>query len=290
MTPLTPEELHQLRQELADITRRTPRLRRVARNPQGRDFVIGDVHGAFDQVIQGMRAVGFNRTVDRLFSVGDLVDRGEGSARASAFLDQPYVHATQGNHEADLVDLYAAQDNPCEILHALASINFNGMGWLATTTPEERIGLVKRFASLPIAMEIQTARGTVGLIHGEVPRGMNWPTFTAAIEAGDKRAIASCLQGRTRLRSQDATGVPGIGRIFAGHTPQFNGAVRIANCVWIDTGAVFAELKTEPNAALTFADMAFKTNALFSPRQVGATRVLDDASDAPFGNYAGPSP
>ncbi|WP_298706156.1 metallophosphoesterase [uncultured Variovorax sp.] len=290
MTPLTPEDLCQLRRDLAEITRSSPRLRKVALNPHGRDFVIGDVHGAFDQVLQGMKAVGFNRLADRLFSVGDLIDRGAGSSRAGAFLDQPYVHAIPGNHEADLVDLYLTQDDPCGVLAAVASINFNGMGWLSTTTPDERIALVKRFASLPIAMEVQTARGTVGLVHGEVPRGMDWPSFTSAIEAGDKHTIASCLQGRTRLRSQDATGVPGIGRIFAGHTPQFDGATRLGNCYAIDTGAVFAELSTEPNAALTFADMAFKTGALFTPRPAGDARVLDDTTDEPFGNYAGPLP
>lgn len=288
MTHFTPAQLHRLRNDLAEISSSTPRFRRLEVNAHGRDYVIGDVHGAFDQVLQGMKAVGFDRQADRLFSVGDLVDRGPGSPRARAFLDQPYVHAAQGNHEADLVEIYAGQEEPCKVIAALAEINFNGMGWLASTTTDERADLVKRFAALPIAMEVPTARGTVGLVHGEVPRGMDWSTFTAAIEAGDKRAIASCLQGRTRLRSQDATGVPGIGRIFAGHTPQFSGATRLANVYAIDTGAIFAEIQTEPGAALTFAEMTFKTDALFSPRPAGAARVLDGTADEPFGSYAAP--
>lgn len=290
MTPFTPAQLRQLRSDLGEIAKSTPRLRRVPLNPLGRDFVIGDVHGAFDQVLQGMKAVGFNRLADRLFSVGDLIDRGPGSGRARAFLEQPYVHAIPGNHEVDLIEIYAEQEHPCQVLAALAEINFNGMGWLAATTPEERAALVKSFAALPIAMEIQTLRGSVGLVHGEVPRGMDWATFTAAIEAGDKHAIASCLRGRTRLRTQDSTGVPGIGRVFAGHTPQFSGAARLGNAYFIDTGAVFAELNAEPNAALTFAELAFKTGALFSPRSAGAARILDDTTDAPFGNYLAPRP
>lgn len=80
---------------------------RVPRNAEGRDFVVGDIHGAFDLVLEGMRRVQFDRQRDRLFCVGDLVDRGPQSARAARFLKQPYVHAVSGNHEFKLLDLYA---------------------------------------------------------------------------------------------------------------------------------------------------------------------------------------
>ena len=286
MERFTRAQLDQLRVELAAIAATAPRFVRQERNQAGRDFVIGDVHGAFDEVWKAMQLAGFDRTRDRLFSVGDLVDRGVGSHRAGRFLAQPYVHAVRGNHEADLIDLHLDNDDPDETLEVLARMNFNGMGWVAKLTAEERCGLLKRFAALPYAMEVPTTRGTVGVLHGEVPRGMDWEDFVAGLEDGDAEVLESCLRGRKRLKLGDTRGVPGIGRIFAGHTPQFGGATRLGNIFAIDSGAVFAELSDRPGAALTMANMAFQTSVLASPREVGNVRLHDQATDAPFGAYA----
>ena len=73
----------------------------------GRDFVVGDIHGAYDLVLQAMNEARFNPNTDRLFAVGDLIDRGLGSRRCLKFLAQPYVYAVRGNHEDMLLDLYA---------------------------------------------------------------------------------------------------------------------------------------------------------------------------------------
>jgi len=49
---------------------------RFALNTHRRDFAVGDIHGAFDALQRAMEAIGFDARKDRLFSVGDLVDRG----------------------------------------------------------------------------------------------------------------------------------------------------------------------------------------------------------------------
>ena len=158
--------------------------------------MIGDVHGAFDEVWKAMQAAGFNRACDRLFSVGDLIDRGADSARAGRLLDQPYVFAIQGNHEADLAEIHLEQEDPCAVLEAASRINFNGMGWLQATSAKERADLIKRFAALPIAREIPTERGTVGIVHAEVPRGMDWQTFTKSIRGTRKSSSHACRDAR----------------------------------------------------------------------------------------------
>ena len=45
-------------------------------NPAGRDLAAGDVHGHFDTLEQALEQIAFDPVSDRLFSVGDLVDRG----------------------------------------------------------------------------------------------------------------------------------------------------------------------------------------------------------------------
>ena len=49
---------------------------RFAQNTVGRDFAVGDIHGCFTELQRGLDAIGFDPSTDRLFSVGDLVDRG----------------------------------------------------------------------------------------------------------------------------------------------------------------------------------------------------------------------
>ena len=45
-------------------------------NRQGRDFVVGDVHGEFGVLENALEQIQFDFQVDRLFCVGDLIDRG----------------------------------------------------------------------------------------------------------------------------------------------------------------------------------------------------------------------
>ena len=60
---------------------------KVKANETGRDFVVGDVHGMFDSVETALAKVDFHPERDRLFSVGDLIDRGPQSKDVVRFLD-----------------------------------------------------------------------------------------------------------------------------------------------------------------------------------------------------------
>ena len=62
------------------------KLQRFELNTAGRDFGVGDIHGYFTKLQAALDAIGFNPAVDRLFSVGDLVDRGPESAEVDTWL------------------------------------------------------------------------------------------------------------------------------------------------------------------------------------------------------------
>ncbi|MBU2743239.1 metallophosphoesterase, partial [Acidithiobacillus albertensis] len=68
-----------------------------------RDFIVGDLHGHPDVLYRLMDQVGFDVDTDRLFSVGDLVDRGPNSAAAMDLLDAPWFYPVLGNHDAMLL-------------------------------------------------------------------------------------------------------------------------------------------------------------------------------------------
>lgn len=266
-------------------------VRRLRLKPHGRIFGIGDVHGAFDLVIEGMRAVQFDRRVDILLSVGDLIDRGTGSHRAPQFLSQPYVFAVAGNHEDMLRQLYANGEPSEEMLQWAA--RHNGFKWWLDTDKATRQAVLNAIKDLPLAIEVETTRGTIGIVHAEVPIGMSWQQFTANLEAQDERTIQSALWGDSRVKRQDQSGVAGIGRVFAGHRIQWNGMQRLGNVYAMDTGATFAEIAPEerPGARLTFANLEMATLKLSEPpRTSGRVDHRDGPTPSkPFGAYARPT-
>lgn len=85
--------------------RKTFRVEYLPLNEQGRDFIVGDLHGEASFLDALLARVRFDHAADRLFSVGDLVDRGPEPERCLRLADEPWFHAVQGNHDAFLADL-----------------------------------------------------------------------------------------------------------------------------------------------------------------------------------------
>lgn len=264
-----------------------PNVQRFSINAVGRDYVVGDVHGCFDQVIESMKAVRFDRSRDRLFCVGDTVDRGPGSPRALAFLRQPWVHAVRGNHEDMFLDLYQ-KDNPHPFAVEYAT-GSNGMGWWRDLPEDARREMIAEFRKLPVVIEIETARGKVGLVHADVPSLMDWQTFVAKVEADDKDVIQQAIWGRSRVSRGDESGVRGIDRIFVGHTPQ-KVANRLGNVYYIDTGAVFGVMNNDPaKGRMTIASLSAKTCEFKRDPETGKfveVRAEEPDVVTPFGRYA----
>ena len=268
-------------------------VRKLSLNQQGRDFVVGDIHGCYDLVLDALREAGFNTRRDRLLSLGDTVDRGPDSPRALAFLRQPWVHAVRGNHEDMFLELYAEDGVPPHP-HAVEFITGrNGMGWWRDLSEGMRDDMIAEFRKMPVSIEVETARGTVGLVHADVPDGLSWHEFTRAVENGDTNVVHRAVWGRDRISSKDTSGVQGIGRVFVGHTP-VSGARRLGNVYHVDTGAVFGVLRGGPeHGHLTLAHVACGTGIFDADTLSEATRAVnvlganEDTPDRPFGAYAG---
>lgn len=265
----------------------TPRVLRLPRNERGRDFVVGDIHGAYDMVIEAMRLVQFDKNSDRLFAVGDLVDRGAESWRCLRFLAQPYVFSVRGNHDHNLVSLYANGEPGEAVLEFMAARC--GMGWWLTTPHELRREILRALSALPIVIEIETRRGLVGILHGNVPPNMGWANFIGHIERGHAAVIDEAVEGRTRILSGDQSGVLGVGRVFVGHTPQRGGPKRYGNVYAVDTGAIFNMLMGKDHYGLTMANIEAASMPLvhLGEGKVARITAIPDAEEGrPFGMYA----
>ena len=211
-------------------------IKKLPLNERGRDFLIGDVHGEFSRVEELLATVGFKPEADRLISVGDLIDRGPDSDQALEWIARPWFHAVIGNHEL-MAMAHACNGGEDAAMHVM-----NGGEWMAAMDPELKEEYAEAFARLPLAIELQTARGPIGVVHADIPPGMSWSALAAELEAGDRSSANWLLWSRERLRAATEDGgtpdVVGIRRVYVGHTPLKKPA-SVGNVCFIDTGACF---------------------------------------------------
>lgn len=239
-----------------------PRVLRVPLNTAGRDFVVGDIHGAFDLLASLLAKVEFDADKDRLFSVGDLIDRGPDSILAAGWLDLSWFYCVRGNHEQLAIDglRAAAMGNP-----AWAEVHVNNGGlWFWRLPLDERQKFVSLIDQLPYVIEVETANGLVGIVHAE-PKGDDWPAFVAELEAepeaslvdpheyegrGLRQVHALWARNRYNKRKTHQPVISGVHRVIVGHTPVAS-PMLLGNIVYLDTGA-----GKKPDAPLAILELA----------------------------------
>ncbi len=199
-------------------------------NKRGRDFIVGDIHGCFALLRKAMDKVGFDQSCDRLFSVGDLVDRGPRSEEAVEWLRHPWFHAVRGNHEQMAIN-FANGHN-----HAF-HYERNGGRWFIDTPEDVQQEIAKAFDAMPIALDVWTDLGLVGVVHAE-PVPHDWREFTRLLESGDTRVRDVAMWSRDRIELQETALVANVAAVYVGHTP-LKQPLSLGNVHYIDTGAVF---------------------------------------------------
>lgn len=223
-----------LQRHAAPSSRRTGgAVSRYTLNNEGRDFIVGDIHGMFSHLRHLLQEVHFKPGCDRLFSVGDLIDRGPESSEALDWLALSWFHACRGNHEQFAIDSVDPEQLD-------GWVRYNGGEWWLDLNPADQERFREIFARLPMAMEIETNSGNVGIVHADVPVGFTWEQFTALLEAGNPDAEFYALWSRGRIQGVAGT-VPIEGhveRVYCGHTPT-RGTVSLGNVYFIDTGAAY---------------------------------------------------
>lgn len=212
------------------------KILKLPKNNKGRDFIVGDLHGRFDLLVLGLEALDFDENIDRVISVGDLIDRGMFSELAGDFLKFPFFYAVRGNHEDCLIELQSTSQP------ALDFVEYHktkmGSDWWFKINNKLQQEVVDELRKIPMLIEIETDDGNIGVIHADIPEYLNWSEFKEFLEKGDDAAILQALWGRNRLDYAKEKEVKGIKYVFVGHTVQPK-ARKLANVIAIDTGAVF---------------------------------------------------
>ena len=66
-------------------------------------FIVGDVHGCFDEFILLLKKAGFNPKCHRLILVGDLINKGPDSLKVLEWVKKHSVESVIGNHELKFI-------------------------------------------------------------------------------------------------------------------------------------------------------------------------------------------
>ena len=133
----------------------------VPPNRLGRDFVVGDVHGCFRTLDWALAALEFDASRDRLFGVGDFVERGPHSHEALDWIDHRFTAVTLGNHEDAALGwledrLQGSREAP--------------YGWLRSIAPNAYPRWRDALREMPFAVTVETPHGAVAIVMVGSPR------------------------------------------------------------------------------------------------------------------------
>ena len=201
----------------------------IRKNKVGRDFVVGDVHGRYDLLKQAMEAHAFDKKKDRLFSVGDIVNRGPESEKCLKLLKKKWFFMVLGNHEMALLE---AIENKTLKTYARQYDN-----WVRKVPRKDLKAWGKLLSKCPISITVKGPDYTCGICHAE-PDGNAWKKTRDR-----QKSRWVMLMGRRTLRRKTKTKVRGVDFTIHGHTP-LEKSKWVANRFFIDTGAWYSDKLT----------------------------------------------
>lgn len=203
-------------------------------------FVVGDLHGCYNELMQQLSIVDFNFNNDLLISVGDLVDRGKDSLKCLELVKEPWFKAIRGNHEQMCLEATLAPE--MQKIHCK-----HGGEWLYEVSNKKQQECLKLCLNLPIILEINFKGKLYGFVHADINLN-DWQMFKKSIQLNDyfieksTSTLQSALSGRGRIshgqKSNKYKVVVGVDEIYLGHTV-VQQPTQIQNCFYIDTGIVF---------------------------------------------------
>jgi len=199
-------------------------------NTDGRDFVVGDIHGCFDMFNEMLEKIEFDKSIDRMFSVGDLIDRGPDSLACLQLIEEDWFYPVRGNHEDMMFDAVRGAHGFDELRLWL----MNGGQWSEASVAKEIHSLCSLVAGLPYFITAETSQGDVGICHAEPPTD-NWEDVK---NTSDDRLIQKAVWGRRIVSGKLQPKTENVFMTVHGHTP-LDEVTRFGNAMFIDTGACF---------------------------------------------------
>lgn len=255
-------------------------VQKLTNNFTGNDYVIGDLHGCIDLLERLLIAINFNKNTDRLFSVGDLIDRGPNSLPCLHLLTEHWFYAVQGNHENMMLEYFQENSIDDRLINwnnlEDSDFYYNGGEWIKDYFQTDQQCMTAKFkdglnlvSELPTIYIVGEGDQRFHIIHAELtrPKGKSailpvWLNKDIDQWLKDERLSADIethlLWSRKLMSKEDDDQYYpklqiGLSTTFCGHT--FGKTPRqVLSHICIDTGAY---LSMKPNNAygLTLFDI-----------------------------------
>lgn len=172
-------------------------------------YAVGDIQGCYEELIRLLDQLGFDPSTDRLWCVGDLVNRGPDSLEVLRFVSGlgERVVCVLGNHDLHLLAVAAGQGErlrPQDTLHAVLAAPDRDelLEWLRHRPllhTDAELGFTLVHAGLPpdwdLAQASARARELEAILHGPDPGA-----FFHAMYGNTPHAWSDRLEGWERLR------------------------------------------------------------------------------------------
>lgn len=219
-------------------------FKEIPENTVGRDFAVGDIHGMLHLFEDKLREIGFDKTKDRMFSVGDLVDRGPDSLGALKLIREPWFFAVRGNHEDMMIDAMTSQEFSVQKGGGRVWA-VNGGDWVTDENAEEVRRLCYEFIdNVPLVNKVIVKGKPIFISHAAPLVAWNDETIADSAHSliWDRSVIHTYLLATqtgswTNLFKNAPISVHG-------HTPTKMPIVADKRVNWIDTGAFGTNILT----------------------------------------------
>jgi serine/threonine protein phosphatase 1 len=205
-----------------------------SKNTLGADYIIGDIHGHYSRLMSQLAELDFDFKNDRLFCVGDLIDRGPESAEVLALLAEEWFFSLLGNHEYFM--LSGLKHNNSK--HKMMWLQHGG-DWIASSDPNLWANWFEQLSKLPIAMQLEGKDDKqYGLLHADFPAD-DWTHYSDL----DQEELETCLSSRSSFSKRSKHIVSGIDYLVHGHNTTSNiidgksEPLVLGNRIYIEPGA-----------------------------------------------------
>jgi bis(5'-nucleosyl)-tetraphosphatase (symmetrical) len=171
-------------------------------------YVVGDIQGCYDELRRLLDRIGFDPNSDRLWFVGDLVNRGPGSLEVLRWVKAlgDRARVVLGNHDLHLLTAAAGlrqpgrKDTLAPVLRAPDCDEL--VHWLRHRPllhVDTALGFVMLHAGLPPQWELSLARACAAEVEAAL-RGPDHRTFLAEMYGNEPACWRPGLTGHDRLR------------------------------------------------------------------------------------------
>lgn len=173
------------------------------------DYAIGDIQGCYDGLMHLLEKIDYDDKQDRLWFVGDLVNRGPSSLAVLNFIKNLKItpRITLGNHDLYLMSLIYLPNTPSKKKDTLDCIlkdsNSREIGeWLRQQNIlyyDEKLNIVMSHAGIPPIWNLEQAQKYAAELEDAI-KGNDYLDFLEHMLGNKPHSWDDCLEGADRLR------------------------------------------------------------------------------------------